>query len=126
MILARFFETMITVYVYQKCSTCRAAMKWLDENNIPHRIEPIRENPPKISELRTALARVDGDLRKLFNTSSADYRAAGLKDRLNHMPSEEALELLATHGNLVKRPFVIGPGVSLSGFKPDVWAAALL
>ena len=37
----------------------------------------------------------------------------------------DAIALLAKNGNLVKRPFLIGGGKTLSGFKPDVWGKAL-
>lgn len=117
---------MITVYQYAKCSTCRAAVKWLEENNIPHHLKPIRETPPTVAELRASLAAHGGDLRKLFNTSGMDYRAMGLKDKLPAMTENEALELLSTHGNLVKRPFATGKGISMHGFKPETWKKILL
>ena len=41
------------------------------------------------------------------------------------MSDDDALALLATNGMFVKRPFLIGPGIGLVGFKPDVWAEAL-
>jgi len=116
---------MCIIYVYQNCSTCRDALKWLKANDIPHQTRPIRETPPTPAELSTALRAHAGDLRKLFNTSGQDYRALGLKDRLPTLSEEAALELLASHGNLVKRPFLIcGPTVLL-GFKADAWATAL-
>ena len=41
------------------------------------------------------------------------------------MTADEAVALLSKNGNLVKRPFVTGKGISLAGFKPDEWAKAL-
>lgn len=116
---------MFTVYAYEKCDTCRKALKWLETRSIPHRVKAIRETPPSAAELKTALAAHDGDLRRLFNTSGVDYRAMGIKDRIQQMSETEALNLLASHGNLVKRPFVIGSGVSLVGFQPAVWEKVL-
>ena len=40
------------------------------------------------------------------------------------MSTAEALTLLAGNGNLVKRPFVLGPQVALVGFNPATWSAA--
>jgi arsenate reductase len=79
-----------------------------------------------VAELKVALDVANGDLRKIFNTSGMDYRALGLKDRLPSMSVNEALEMLSTHGNLVKRPFVIGDGKVLVGFKEPTWKSALL
>ncbi len=117
---------MLTVYCYQNCSTCRNALKWLTEHGIAHKVKPIRETPPTSAELHTALKAKGGDLRKLFNTSSNDYRELGLKDRLPDLTEAGAFALMHANGNLVKRPFVIGEGIVLTGFKPDEWAAALL
>ncbi|RYD20143.1 MAG: arsenate reductase family protein, partial [Verrucomicrobiaceae bacterium] len=30
---------MLTVYAYQKCSTCRDALKWLTSRGIPHEVK---------------------------------------------------------------------------------------
>jgi arsenate reductase len=42
------------------------------------------------------------------------------------MADDEAIALLASNGNLVKRPFVIGNQVALTGFKSELWSKALL
>ena len=116
---------MLTVYCYQKCSTCRDALKWLDGRGLAYQVKAIRETPPTPAELATALKATGGDLRKLFNTSGLDYRALGLKDQLPAMSESAAFELLSRNGNLVKRPFLIGDGKVLVGFKEVEWEKAL-
>ena len=116
---------MLTVYGYQKCSSCRDALKWLDARGLAYQVKPIRETPPNATELATALKAMGGDLRKLFNTSGVDYRALGLKDQLPAMSEAAAFELLSENGNLVKRPFLIGDGNVLVGFKEVEWEKAL-
>jgi arsenate reductase len=115
----------LRVYAYSGCSTCRNALKFLAEHDIPHEVLPIRETPPKPAELRQMLKHTGGEIRRLFNTSGLDYKAMGLKDRLPLMSTDEAIALLSTHGNLVKRPFVLGDGIGLVGFKPDQWSEQL-
>jgi arsenate reductase len=116
---------MFTVYVYQNCGTCRDALKWLGAEGIPHEVKAIRETPPGVAELKTALGLMDGEIRRLFNTSGVDYRALGIKDKLPAMSESEALDLLSRNGNLVKRPFLIGDGIALAGFKAEVWEKTL-
>lgn len=36
---------------YPKCSTCKKAQKWLDENNIEYTIRDIKEDNPTFDEL---------------------------------------------------------------------------
>ena len=116
---------MITIYCYQKCSTCRDALKWLDEKGIAHQVKAIRETPPSPAELGTALEALGGDMKRIFNTSGMDYRALGMKDKLPGMSELEAFDLLSKNGNLVKRPFLIGEGKVLVGFKVAEWEKAL-
>lgn len=115
---------MLTVYAYDKCQTCRSALKWLEARRIPYQVRAIREQPPSLPELRRMLVKV-GDKRALFNTSGQDYRAQGIKDKLPTLGDDDALKLLAANGNLIKRPFVIGPRAALVGFDADAWKAAL-
>lgn len=112
---------MVTVYAYEKCSTCKDALKWLKERGISHEVKPIRETPPTVDELKVAMKAMGGDLRKIFNTSGMDYRAMGMKDKLPTMSEEEAFQLLSTHGNLVKRPMALQDGMALVGFKAPEW-----
>jgi arsenate reductase len=115
---------MLTLYAYKNCDTCRRALRWLAEHEIPHRVRAIRETPPARAELEQALA-FTGNLKSLFNTAGTDYRQLGLKDKLAAMTVSEAITLLTENGNLVKRPFASGDGIALAGFDPETWRAAL-
>ena len=116
----------LTIYTYANCDTCRRAVKWLRAHGLAFEERPIRETPPTPAELRAMLAAHDGDLRRLFNTSGRDYRELKLGEKLPGLPVADALRLLAGNGNLVKRPFLLGPGVALTGFAEPAWRAALL
>ena len=118
---------MLKVYLYQGCSTCRNAVKWLKQHDIPFEERAIRETPPSLAELRSVLDARAGNLRAIFNTSGLDYRALGLSEKLPTMPIDDALKLLTSNGNLVKRPFVIDTtkAIHLVGFKEPEWAVAL-
>jgi arsenate reductase len=114
------------IHTYAKCDTCRKAVKWLRENGHSFEEVPIREAPPSPDELRRMLAFYDGDLRRLFNTSGQDYRALGIKDKLAGLTPDEAIDLLAGNGNLIKRPFLLDGDRGLVGFKEEEWAKMLL
>ena len=111
-------------YLYKNCSTCQKAKKYLQAHQIAFEELPIREQPPSRDELASMLAAYDGDLKRLFNTSGQDYRAGGYKDRLKALSETDALAELAANGNLIKRPFVIGDGIHLVGFKEADWNQA--
>jgi arsenate reductase len=83
------------------------------------------DSPPSSRQLAQALKwrRADGgELKNLFNTSGELYREMKIADRLKAGLSEsEALDLLAQHGKLIKRPLVLGADWALVGFREEVW-----
>ena len=117
---------MTHIYTLKTCDSCRKATKWLRENEISYEEIAIRERAPTLIELERALTDLDGDIRKLFNISGQDYRAQNLKEKLPTISKEEALALLNSNGNLIKRPFLTSNNTTLIGFNQAAWSAALL
>lgn len=115
----------IEVFHYPKCSTCRKALKWLDEQGIEHTRVDIVEHPPSVAKLDEALKLAGAPLRKLFNVSGQSYREGGWKDKLATIDEAEALAALAADGKLIKRPLLLGPDVALIGFDASEWANKL-
>lgn len=112
---------------YPKCTTCKKAKKWLDGHGIEYIDRHIVEDNPTAAELAEWHGRSGLPLRRFFNTSGMKYRELGIKAKLDDgMTDEEAYELLATDGMLVKRPLIVSDDAVLTGFKEDAWAEALL
>ena len=116
---------MIKVYCYNRCSTCKKALKWLDENGIAHEVIDIKEDHPDETSLREYYAKSGLSLKRFFNTSGMIYRDMGLSKKLPDMSEDEQFALLASDGMLVKRPLLIGDDFVLTGFKEAEWAEKL-
>ncbi|WP_296806479.1 arsenate reductase family protein [uncultured Methanobrevibacter sp.] len=116
---------MLFVY-YPKCSTCRKAKKWLEENNLEFQEKDIVEDNPTVEELKEWYQKSDLPLKRFFNTSGMKYRELKLKDKLPEMSEDEQLELLATDGMLVKRPVIVTDDAVLTGFRQKEWEEKLL
>ena len=106
---------------YPKCSTCKKARKWLEENGIAFDESDIKEDNPTRKELVKWHKQSGLPLRKFFNTSGMLYRDLQLKDKLPNMTEDEMYDLLASDGMLVKRPLLIKDDVVLVGFKQGEW-----
>ena len=116
---------MIKVYYYPRCTTCKRALKWLDDNGVKCEKKHIVEEIPSLEEL-TAIYKKSGlPLKKFFNTSGLVYKNMGLKDKLADMSEEEQLKLLSSNGMLIKRPIVVGDDFVLVGFKEAEWSEKL-
>lgn len=117
----------MTVFVeYPKCTTCKKAKRWLEDNHIEYADRHIREQNPTIEELKRWHDMSGLPLKKFFNTSGNLYKELGLKDRLASMSEEEQYRLLAGDGMLVKRPIAVLEGTVLVGFKEEEWKEKLL
>ncbi len=114
------------VLVYRKCSTCRKALKWLEDHQVFFEERPIIEENPSYEELKEWYEKSGLPLKKFFNTSGMLYKQMNLKEKLKEMSEEEQLKLLATDGMLVKRPLVVGEGFVLTGFKENEWEENIL
>ena len=116
---------MIKVYCYSRCTTCKKALKWLDEKGIEHEVIDIKTDHPDEAALRKYYAISGLPLKRFFNTSGLPYRELGLSKKLPGMSEDEQLALLATDGMLVKRPLVVGEDFVLTGFKEKEWIEKL-
>lgn len=106
----------ITVYQYPKCSTCRKAIKWLDERGVSYEKTDLVAKPPSLAKLRDLYQRAGVPITKMFNTSGESYRAGNFKAKLMEMSDSQALQALADDGKLIKRPIVDDGKSVLIGF----------
>lgn len=106
---------------YPKCTTCKKAKKWLDDNGIVYEERNIKENRPTLDELKQWHEKSGLDIKKFFNTSGNLYKEMNLKDQLAEMSLDKKLELLSTDGMLVKRPLIVDGDTVMTGFKESEW-----
>lgn len=83
---------------YPKCSTCKKAKKWLDENKLSYEERHIIEDNPTFEELKKWIAMSGLSIKRFFNTSGIKYRELNLKDKLPQMSEEEQIRLLSSDG----------------------------
>lgn len=117
---------MIKFICYPKCTTCKKAMKFLDDNAVSYEIRDIKEDNPSLDELKAWYKKSGLPLKRFFNTSGLLYKSLGLKDKLPSMSEDEQLALLSTDGMLVKRPLLVSDDFVLTGFKEQEWKEKLL
>lgn len=117
---------MIKVYCYSRCTTCKKALKWLDDNGIEYKLIDIKTDNPSEKELRKYYKMSGLPLKRFFNTSGMQYRELELSSKLGSMSEDAQFALLASDGMLVKRPLLAGPDFVLTGFKEAEWKEKLL
>ena len=95
----------VIFYSYQKCSTCRKASKWLDQNKINYQFIDIVKQPPSKKFLELALMQFSLDVKKIFNSRGKSFKS--LDFDVMDLTKNKIIELLSNDGKLIKRPFLI-------------------
>lgn len=107
---------------YPKCTTCKKAEKWLQDQGQEFEKRDIKLQNPSKEELKEWRQKSGLPLKRFFNTSGNLYKEMKLKDKLPEMTEEEQYDLLATDGMLVKRPILVTEDKVLVGFREKEWS----
>ena len=110
------------VYCYSKCSTCKKALEYLNNNKIKYEEIDIKNNPPTYEELLEYYEKSKLPVKRFVNTSGLLYKELGLKDKLPNMSDKEVLKLISTDGMLIKRPLLINNDIIIPGFKEEEYS----
>ena len=117
----------VIVYCYNRCSTCKKAIKYLEENilnnnknskNIELELKDIITEKPNLNEMikiietkyNKKISEITKDeLKSFFNTSGILYRENNIKDKIKDEKNsiEDILNILISDGKIIKRPLVI-------------------
>ena len=109
---------METVFIYYpRCSTCKNALRFLEDRGINIVKRDIVLDTPNSNEIKEMIQKSGLDFKKFFNTSGMVYREMGLKDKVKEMTLDEAVEILSSNGMLIKRPILVKDNKVLVGFK---------
>ncbi len=114
----------VIFYSYTKCSTCRKASNWLDQNNIKHQVIDIIKEPPSRKFLELAYIQFSLDIKKIFNTRGKSYKSIDIN--ILDLTKKRIIELLSNDGKLIKRPFlIINESKIVLGFNESEYIANL-
>ena len=113
----------VIVYCYNRCSTCKKAIKYLEENivrnkNIELELKDIITEKPNLGEMSKIIeTKYDkkisditrDEIKSFFNTSGILYRENNIKDKIKDEKNsiDDILNILISDSKMIKRPLVI-------------------
>lgn len=109
---------MIEVHGISNCDTVKKALKWLQDNQLPHQFRDVRQQPLTATEVRQWLQHLEPS--QLLNKRSTSYRQLSDNDKQITEPQQLA-ELIAQQPTLFKRPLVKDNSGIHTGFKAETW-----
>jgi arsenate reductase len=90
----------LKVYGIPNCGTCKKAIAWLDEKDIPYEFIDTKTHPPSKAQITKWVAALTA--KPMKNTSGHSYRALG-EDKQDWSDSQWS-EAFAQDAMLIKRP----------------------
>ena len=92
------------IFGLRKCSTCRKAIAWFDENKISYRFTDVKESPldaAQVSKWSSAL----GGWEKMINRAGYTWRGLSAADTAN-LAEKKAIALVLRNPSLIRRPLL--------------------
>lgn len=105
------------VYTLKSCDTCKKAVKWLNDQNIEFHQHDIRDDGLD-RETTEHIVRSAG-WENVLNRRSTTWRHLDESEKANPGP-EMAIDLIASHPTLMKRPAFVTEQEVMVGFDETV------
>lgn len=104
------------VYSLKSCDTCKKALAWLVDENVPHEVHDVRADGISNQDVQAIMDAVGWEVA--VNRRSTTWR--NLDDaRKANIDAKSAIDLIVEHPTLLKRPvFVTGSSI-LVGFTKE-------
>lgn len=90
----------LKVYGIPNCGTCKKAIAWLNEKDIPHEFINTKENPPTKPTITAWVNELTA--RPMRNTSGLSYRA--LSEEKKEWSDQQWIDAFTQDPMLLKRP----------------------
>ena len=117
----------VVFFELPQCKTCIQAREFLEGHNVCFESRHLADNNPNAEEIKAWHEASGLPIRAFTNCWGVKYRQLGLKAKFEEgLTDEQAYELLASDGLLVRHPLLVVDGVPLRpGFHSRIWSAAL-
>jgi len=96
---------MVTIYTTPSCTSCRKAIDWLEENEIPYKKRNISTAPLSEKEIKNIMALTENGTDDIISTRSKAF--ADLNVDIDELSLSDLFALIQNQPNLIKRPIIV-------------------
>ena len=104
----------ISMYLYDKCSSCKNAEVVLKSAGMAYERRDIFRDRLTVKELKELFAKTGKRPIDLLSRRSIPFKQLDLADR--ELTDNELIALMAEHPALLRRPIIVAPGMVQVGF----------
>lgn len=114
---------MIAMYGIKNCDTIKKARDWLAAHHVAYDFHDYKAESADRARLLKWIEAVGWEV--LLNRAGTTFRKLP-DDRREGVDGDKAVALMLDQPSMIKRPVLEYPGGVLVGFKPEIYAKALL
>lgn len=108
---------MVTIYIGPSCASCRKAVDWLEENDIPYKVRNISSGPLDVSEIKSILRMTEDGTNQIISTRSKAFQELAVD--LEELPLKDLFTLIQESPGLLRRPIMIDEKRLQVGYNED-------
>ena len=108
---------MITIYTTSSCSSCRKAIAWMKEHNIPFKEKNIFSERLTKEDLRKILKNTENGFEDIISTRSKFFTEQNLD--LESMHTSELEQLIIDNPSILRRPIIVDEDRIQIGYNDD-------
>lgn len=95
---------MVTIYTTPSCTSCRKAIDWLEENEIPYEQRNISTEPLSKDEIKSIMSLTENGTDEIISTRSKAFTELNVD--IDEIPLSDLFTLIQSKPNLIKRPII--------------------
>ena len=108
---------MIYLYISPSCQSCRKALKWFEEFNIPHKTFNIISQKLTKEDIFRMLKNTENGFEDIISERSIPFKE--LKVSIDEMKTSEVVEFIIEHPTVLKRPIIVSNDIVEIGYNAD-------
>jgi arsenate reductase (glutaredoxin) len=110
----------LTMFGIRNCDTVKKARAWLDAAGVAYDFHDFKANGADPATIAGWVAALGWEA--VLNRAGMTFRRLPDADKAG-IDAEKAVLLLVAQPSMIKRPVLVGPGVLLIGFRPEIYTA---
>lgn len=108
---------MIKIYTTNSCASCRKAIKWFKEHNIPYKEVNFFNTPITREDIIAMLENTEDGFEDIISTRSKVFVESNLN--IENMKFNELVDFIIKHPSVLKRPIIIDDNKMQVGYNDE-------
>lgn len=108
---------MVKIFTTSSCSSCKKAIKWLNEHNIKYTEKNLFTEPITRDDIRTMLENAENGFEDIISTRSKVFTTQNID--IDSMSYNELIDFIINNPSILRRPIIVDEAKMQVGYNDD-------